>query len=381
MNKIEWLHTADLHLDRPITGWKGTSEQLAIRYEEHRDTFRRMISLVEKRKLPYFFISGDFIEHSVVTKSTLSFIIEQLERIPFTQVFIAPGNHDPYMEGSYYLRSSIWPKHVHIFRGEWEEHADSKQKLLIVGRGFTSFLEPHSTYPVLKKNFERNICICHGDLQTHGQDSSYFPLSEKDFFERSFDYVALGHIHKAYQIQLKNKKKTIIRYPGSPEAHNWKELGQRTVTLGNLDQKGVNLEEISLHGRSFERMDIDVSYCQTQQDVLDLMLTQVRKFSNESYLVIRCTGRRDLDCPLAHEQIWYYQRLVDQGYCNVWIEDRTVPDFDLEQYRRQNGLVALFIQGMEQKLQTEKDEDQRFLIQRAMYKGLEALLVKEFVHL
>lgn len=381
MKKIEWLHTADLHLDRPITGWKGTAEQLAVRYEEHRDTFRRMISLVEERKLPYLFISGDFIEHSAVTKSTFGFVMEQLERIPSTQVFIAPGNHDPYMEGSYYLRSAIWPKHVHIFRGEWEEHTDSKQKLLIVGRGFTNFLEPQSTYPVLKKSFERNICICHGDLQPQGQASSYFPLSEKDFLKQPFDYVALGHIHKAQQIQLKNKKKTIIRYPGSPEAHNWKELGRRTITLGRLDQKGVHLEEISVHGRSYERLEIDISFCQTQQEVLDHMLTQIQQVSNESYLMIQWTGRRDLDLPLEQEQIWYHQRLVEQGYRNVWMEDGTVPDFDLEQYRQQNGLVALFIQRMEQKLQDEKDENQRFLIQRAMYKGLEALLVKEFVHL
>lgn len=381
MKKIEWLHTADLHLDRPITGWRGTSDQLAIRYEEHRDTFRRMISLIEKRKLPYLFISGDFIEHSAVTKSTISFVIEQLERIPFTQVFIAPGNHDPYTEGSYYLRSSIWPKHVHIFKGEWEEHADSKQKLLIVGRGFTSFLEPQSTYPVLKKNFERSICICHGDLQPQGQDSSYFPLSEKEFSKQTFDYVALGHIHKAQQVQLKNKKKTIIRYPGSPEAHNWKELGGRTVTLGRLDEKGVQVEEISLHHRFYEKKEIDVTDCQTQQDILELMFTQIQHVPTEAYLMIQLIGRRDPDLPFEQEQIWYQQRLMEQGYRNVWMEDQTMPDFDLELYRQQNGLVALFIQRMEQKLQIEKDENQRVLIQRAMYKGLEALLVKEFVHL
>ncbi|SDY29795.1 DNA repair exonuclease [Thermoactinomyces sp. DSM 45892] len=381
MKKIEWLHTADLHLDRPISGWKGTAEQLMVRYEEHRDTFRRIISFVEDRKLPFLFIAGDFIEHSAVTKSTIRFVIEQLERIPSTQVFIAPGNHDPYMEGSYYLRSSIWPKHVHIFGGEWEEHVDSTRKLLISGRGFTSFLESQSTLPRLHNNLEYNICVCHGDLQAQGKESQYFPLTEQDFFDQAFDYVALGHIHKAGQVQLKNKKKTILRYAGSPEAQNWKELGRRTVTWGKLRSKGVQLEEVSLHSRTYEKVEIDISFCQTRQEILDCMLAEIQKLPKESYYRIQWGGRRDLELSLEHEQPWYSRLLAEQGYQNVWLEDETIPDFDLEQYRQQSGLVALFIERMELNLQQEQDEECRQLIKRAMYKGLEALLVKELAHL
>lgn len=380
MKAIQWLHTADLHLDAPLVGWKGSKEQMIERYEEHRNTFRKIVSLVEDKKIPFLFIAGDFLEHGYVTRSTIQFVLEQLERIPQTQVLITPGNHDPYMDGSYYLKSELWPKHVHIFGGEWEEHTWNEYQLKIVGRGFTSYEERDPQLPTLDKKMRKNILISHGDLISQGQRSHYFPIYESSLTKLEFDYVALGHIHKAKQIQLKNARKTLIRYPGSPEAHNWKELGKRSITMGTLDKKGIRIEEQSLHNHAYELCEVDVTPCQTKEDVIQIVTSKLEMKDPEQYITILLQGRSDHELSLKEHEIWFKQKLSDLRYNRIFLEDQTIPDIDLDEYRRTRGFVALYIQNMEERIKEESDLQRRKLLELALYRGLEALLVKELVH-
>ena len=197
MKSISWLHTADLHLGKPIERWKGSKDEYIVRKEEYRETFRRMIRLVEERSIPFLLIAGDFLEHGYVTRSLYEFVWEQFNKIPQTMIWIAPGNHDPYRVDSIY-RKEKWPDHVHIFGPKWEEHSCSKYDLTIIGKGFSDFHEREGSLPQVKAK-GRTVMVAHGDLLLKKKKSDYFPIFEEELCQLELDYVALGHVHQSIQ--------------------------------------------------------------------------------------------------------------------------------------------------------------------------------------
>lgn len=375
MKPVTWIHTADLHLDEPIKGWKGSKEEAWRRSQEYRQTFERIISLVKKRKVPFLFISGDFMEYGYVSKSTVRFVQEQFRQISGTQVLIAPGNHDPYRPDSVYCLEE-WPEHVHIFGGEWESLPFPEFDLTVYGRGFVDFTESEWKAPAGLNENGRKIMIVHGDFLVQEGSSPYFPIREHELAPLEMDYVALGHIHKAADYRLNNRRRTWVCYPGSPEALNWKETGERTVTYGVLDDRGVSIERVPIQTRAYENHRVDIQGCETKEEVIIRILQETAATDKNNYHAVELTGRRPRELELKEDSLrWMEERLKQEGFYAVYLEDQTKPDFDLEYYRGQPGVIGAFIRRMEERM--ERNPDERADCELALYKGLEALLAKE----
>ena len=369
MEPVSWLHTADLHLGKPIENWKGSKEEYLIRKEEYRQTFQRMIRKIEQQSIPFFFIAGDFFEHGYVSRSLYEFIWEQFSKIPQTMIMISPGNHDPYRADSIY-RKERWPDHVHVFGTKWEEHHFSEYGLTIVGKGFADFHEKKGSLPDVKCG-ERTIMVVHGELMSREKKSDYFPILEPELSRLEIDYVALGHVHQAESRVLKNKKKTFVRYPGSPEALSWKETGARTVTFGKIDEEGQKIDDCPIHTRIYEQHRIQLNGLMTKEKIHEQLLEILRDKDPMSYYFVRLEGFISPDWDLSEDQSWLQVELKKSGYQHVYIEDHTLPDLDLEGLRRKSNVIACFIQMMEEKMEAV-DEEEKELICSAMYKGLEA---------
>ena len=87
------------------------------RRAELREVFQNITALARKEQVGLLLICGDLYEHGYVRKATINFISEEFQEIPEIKVVIIPGNHDPYLPGSYY-RTFEWPDNVHILSGE-----------------------------------------------------------------------------------------------------------------------------------------------------------------------------------------------------------------------------------------------------------------------
>lgn len=375
MQPVTWIHTADLHLDEPIRGWKGSKEDLWKRREEYRETFKRIISLVQERDVPFLFIAGDFLEYGYVSKSTVQFVQEEFKKIPETHIFIAPGNHDPYRPESVYCLDS-WPEHVHIFGGEWESFSFPEYDLHIYGKGFTDFSEKewrplHEVHPTGRK-----VMVVHGDYAPVEGKSSYFPISRDDLSSLDMDVVALGHIHKATHERLNNQKKTWVCYPGSPEALNWKETGERTVIFGRIDEEGTRLESIPIHTRAYEKCVVDVKRCETREELLASILKEISLLSQNGYITVQLVGRISQELTIDSSTLsWLEEQCMREGFYAVYLESEARPDFDLDYYRQQSGVVGTFIRKIETKMKEEPQYQAE--LELALYKGLEAILTKE----
>ena len=103
---------------------------------EQRDALKKVIQYIKDNNIGYLFISGDLYEQEYIQQSTVEYCNRQFREIPNTKIFIAPGNHDPYLKNSYY-KNFIWSANVHIFNGEAQKYEEDDA--IIYGSGFTDF--------------------------------------------------------------------------------------------------------------------------------------------------------------------------------------------------------------------------------------------------
>jgi exonuclease SbcD len=375
MKPITFIHTADLHLDRPFQGWRGSDEGLLRWRDEHRRTFAAIIDTAIEKQVDFLLIAGDWLEYETASRSTAEWLIQQLQRLKDCDVLIAPGNHDPYRTDSYY-HSLTWPEHVTIFAGNWEAHRFPECELTIVGRGFRDFEEPEGKLPSIQLPAEeRLILLFHGTILNGNGRSAYFPVSKEQLTAIEADYVALGHIHQADAYRLDNRKQTWVRYPGSPHALRWQETGERTVTWGRLDQTGCHWEPIPVQTRRLEVDTLSLDGCKTDGEACQKIEQAVPEGDEREAcrrLILR--GRRDAGWKPRPE--WLQLQLKQFGFYHVEIVDETLPDYDLDRLRKQEGLVGTFVRKMQERMDQATAAEQRHW-ERAMLKGLDALLTPE----
>ena len=371
MKKISFIHTADLHLGLPLQKWLDSAELTLLRKKDYLATFFRILNVVKEKKVPFFFIAGDFLEHGFVQSETVFLVKEELGKLP-CNVFIAPGNHDPYRDDSFYC--SKWPRNVHIFKGAWENIYFKDYDLTILGKGFTDFLECNSSLPQKPKS-SNVILIAHATfLQTKvASKCLYFPLYKEDLLFLKPNYVALGHIHKPsmFKLEDKLKNKIIVCYPGSPEGLCWKELGKRYIVHGVLENGLLTLNNIEIHTRTLEKVSCDISALYSFKDILEVLLKELANFDKESFFEICFLGRRQETLDMFLLKDFLVQNLK-HSYPFFKIQDATYPDFDLDFYRKDIGVIGKFINRFDKLLEEKPAEKE--LIQAALYKGLEALL-------
>ena len=158
---------------------------------------------------------------------------------------------------------------------------------------------------------ERNILMCHQYL-TGGQrsDSEDAPVGgldnvDADVFS-AFDYVALGHLHRAQSVG-----KETVRYCGSPLQYSFSEVGnEKSVTLVELGAKGdVRVHALPLTPERRLRA-LRGTYAE---------LTLKKNYEGtprEDYLHITLTDEEDVPDALSKLQV-IYKNLLKLDYDNA----------------------------------------------------------------
>lgn len=126
MRCMKFVHCADIHLDAPFIslGIKDDNSFMsvsksAIRRMDLKNTFKNIMEIARDEGAGYIFISGDLYEHNYVRKSTINYvngIFKSLGNYKI-KIFIVPGNHDPWVKGSYYTDFE-WAGNVYILAGD-----------------------------------------------------------------------------------------------------------------------------------------------------------------------------------------------------------------------------------------------------------------------
>ncbi|MDP9591777.1 UNVERIFIED_ORG: DNA repair exonuclease SbcCD nuclease subunit [Shinella zoogloeoides] len=327
---FRFIHTADLHLDSPLTS-------LALRNAELGDLVRgatrkaleRIVDLALGEAVDAVVIAGDLYDGSQTSMATALFLMEQMRRLDLAgiRVFVIRGNHDAQ---SQITRELTFPPNVHVFDGRGRPvlagTLSNGREVHVHGVSFANPHAPASLLPTYRAPVADavNIGVMHTSLAGASRHDPYAPVGIADLAGHGFDYWALGHIHQ----RRVHAQKPWIVMPGNPQGRDINEAGPKGVTLVDIDDDGtITCEERAVAVAVFERVTVDLSAIDDWSGMLDRVeaaLGMARAAAGGAHLVARLllTGatplawrlRRDEDLLLAEAQ----NLAASLGEC--WIE-------------------------------------------------------------
>ena len=355
---MRFVHIADMHFDSPFTTLSDKGNLGEKRRIEQRNIFKKIIQFIKRNHIEYFFISGDLYEHQYVRKSTIEFINNMFKDIEETQIFIAPGNHDPNLIKSYYSTFN-WNKNVHIFNSDLEkiklENAD------IYGYGFSDFYCSEVNLKNLEIDDKNkiNVLVIHGTLDgSNTEERQYNPINKKILEEKGFNYVALGHIHKNNFTQ--NGK---IMYPGSTISLGFDELGEHGMITGEIKKEGNCLEFVKLDNTEFVEKELQCNNILSIEELIE-KINNIKIEENRLYKII-LIGKRNFEINIYD----LYKYELNEKI--IKIKDKTKPNYDIEKIAREHTLRGLFAKEILEEMENKNYNEE--IIEKALEVGMEIL--------
>lgn len=304
---IKILHTADWHLDAPMSGF--APEIARVLQAESRKIPEKVVSLCKENGCNLLLIAGDILDGEA-SRETVAAVRNALASLDIP-VIITPGNHDYCHPGSPYLNET-WSENVHIFKkAEIESIVLPELDCRIYGAGYESM-----DCPGLLKRFRAqgeekyHIGVFHADATTA---SPYFPITRHQVQESGLDYVALGHIHKQGSLSA---GETLCLWPGCPMGRGFDELGEKGVILTTLG-KQPETRFVPLDTPRF--YDEKVSISDTAQAAVAAVLPIIH--SDDFYRITLTGYSSPIDTAELTAQFPHVPNLI--------IRDETLPEPDL----------------------------------------------------
>jgi len=180
------LHTSDLHLVAP-----GDSACQSL---------EALVNLAIEFKVDLVIIAGDLFDRNRVNETLVSFVVEQLQRLP-AYVVILPGNHDCLTPDSVFGREDLWQNcaNVRVFKEPCGEIIDLPDiGVLLWGKSHNSYehdVQPMAGIPQPQGNGRWHIAVAHGYYVD--VDTPLFPsyhITQEEIVTSGWDYIALGHL-------------------------------------------------------------------------------------------------------------------------------------------------------------------------------------------
>jgi exonuclease SbcD len=300
---MKFLHLSDLHIGKIVNGYSMVEEQ--------RHALDQILEMVAKDRPDAVVIAGDVYDRSVPGVEAVCLFDDFLWRLSTTgaAVLLIAGNHDSPERLSYAGRL-LEEKGIFLC-GVFDGNV---QKVVLtdeygpVNFWLLPFLKPASVRG-LAENEEiedyddamamvmssvslddsaRNVLVSHqfytgGGSAPMRSESELQPVGGLDAVDvgrlMNFDYVALGHLHRAQSVAVDH-----IRYAGSPVKYSFSEWRhEKSVTLVEMKEKGMvsvstrpivpvhDMREI--RGPLATLMSEDVSSLADREDYLRVVLT------------------------------------------------------------------------------------------------------------
>ncbi len=359
---MKFVHIADMHFDSPFRNLSDKELLGDKKRLEQRQVFKEIIEYIKENNIPYLFISGDLYENEHIKKTTIEYINNLFKEIPKTEIFIAPGNHDPFTKNSYY-NTFNWSENVTIFGPKIEKI--SKHNINIYGYGFDNFYCTDCKIEdlLIDNNDKINILVMHATLDGASiEEKQYNSISKKLFKEKNLDYVALGHIHKTDYNTEKNQK---IVYPGSTISLGFDELGKHGMIVGEIEKGNLSTEFITLSKIEFDEIELDCTDIISSEELIE-KIQELQLEDNKLYKII-LIGKRNFEINIYN--IYNYD--LDEKI--IKIKNKTKINYNLEEMANQNTLIGLFVKEMLKNLKQAKSQEELEIIEDAIEIGIEAL--------
>jgi len=336
---IKVLHSADWHLDAPLTG--HSEETAAFLRQEQRRIPEKIAQLSRRNSCSLLLLSGDLFD-GAYTQESFQLVRKTLADLKIP-VFISPGNHDCCQSGSVYLEES-WPENVHIFRHAAMESVSLPElNCKIYGAGFEAMDCPGLLQDFRAEGDERwHLGVLHGDPTS--ASSSYCPVTAQQVRETGLDYLALGHIHKGGSFR---SGEALCAWPGCPMGHGFDEDGIKGVILLTLDEE-IHPEFLPLDTPRFFDLETDA-----QDDPAAAVEALLPAVETRDFYRITVTG--------------YASGVDTDAICkanphvpHLTLRDQTLPEMDIWSAIEEDTLEGAYFRLLQGAAQSQSQTQQKY---------------------
>lgn len=369
MKPIKFIHFSDLHLDNPFTSMGPDIGKINCRRQDLLDVFDGIINIAKEENADILLISGDLYEHFYVKKSTITYINKKFEEISATKVFIVPGNHDPYINNSYY-KNFQWSSNVYILSEDRSKVELESMNLCVYGLGFEGFYKESSLKDELRDvNIDRvNILLVHGTVDMNFTRKAYNLLSSEELSKLNMDYIALGHFHNRIDDL---GKKGVIYNAGSPEPLGFDEEGEHGIYIGEINKEILNLDYRNVNVKQYKTVAINIEGINSDEQIAENIRLLLGEGTLSNFLLcIELKGYRNGEYLPDKAKI---KKLIGGDVFYADIIDRTLPGYDYEELKKEPGLKGLFVRKLLDRVDRAKSEKEKYLLMKSLYYGVEAI--------
>lgn len=344
---MRFIHTADIHLGAvPDIGYPWSEK----RAKEIWDSFRNLIQTVKEKKVDLLLIAGDLFHRQPLVRE-LKEVNYLFSLIPETCVVLMAGNHDYLKADSYYTRFP-WNDNVYgLWADELQELCLAEIDTWIYGLSYHSREITEQRYQSVRPNGQPG----HHILLAHGGDDKHIPLALDELRTAGFDYIALGHIHRPWQITDK------IAYAGALEPLDRNDIGAHGYIAASCGKEGVKSKFVASALRSYIPLTFSINCDTTHFSLEEQIKARLIECGEANLYKILLQGLRDPDTVFQADYLKELGNILE-------VRDSTSPDYDLYKMKEQyaDSLVGAYIEHfMDQNETAEK---------KALYYGLQALL-------
>lgn len=268
---MKFIHTADIHLDSPLSGLAAYKDAPAdLLRTVTRDAFTRLVDEAIEEAVDFMVIAGDLYDGGWKDYNTGHFFCREMGRLNKAgiPVYLLYGNHDADSEMT---KKLVLPDNVHVF--ETRKANTFRIEELRVALHGRSFKEAATTenlaasYPAPISGW-LNIGVLHTALEGYAAHASYAPCSLAELTAKGYDYWALGHVHEHAILQ----QDPWVVFPGNLQGRHIRETGARGAMLVTADESGIqSVERLLVDMLRWHEVNIDASEANTLEEVVRLV--------------------------------------------------------------------------------------------------------------
>ena len=270
---MKFIHLADAHLADKSS---FDNDLGSIIRKKSWESFENIFK--ENKDVDFALIAGDLFERLYFSSKDFDRLFKIFENFG-KDIYYVTGNHD-YFDSYNTIFLNNKPNNLHIFT---EENLSlfEKENLRVYGLSYKDRIYKNDfTYDLeLDKDFF-NILLAHGDISP--SPTNYLDLDPARLNEIGFDYVALGHIHKAANIYS-------IYYPGSTEPHDFSDI----YDYGYIRYDDGQISQVDSSLMKFIDLDLYPNEYDSKEDILKYVNDSLSNKIN--FLRINIKEESDLD--------------------------------------------------------------------------------------
>ena len=323
---MKLLHTADLHIDSPLTTHLD-ARRIRERKNELAMNLDRLIKAAISERADGIIIAGDLFDSQTPSRGALERVLYAISRAGVIKFFYLCGNH----EKNAIIASGIpIPENLFIFGEAWTYFPLGNT--VLAGRTTTS----EDMFDTLDARSGNLIVVLHGTLGDKCSPGGC--IGRREAGECGARYIALGHYHSYSKEQLSPFCEAV--YCGAPEGRGFDETGKKGYVVLEVTDSKIQHKFVEFAKRSLHIIDVNITGATKSYEVDDRISKAIGAIPHSDLVRVRLTGRR---APTLLDDLDGYIDRHKDGYYYFELTDATVLGINKENYLNDKSIVGRFI--------------------------------------